>query len=195
VYLCIEQILPKLGSVCYTIRTLYNLLNSEALHMVYFACFHSVITYGLNFWGNSTNIQRVFRVQKKVIRIMSGVGMRTSCRGLFKKLGILPVACQYIFSIILFVVANQNKFQTNLAVHGRNTRNRNQFYLPSARISCFQKGLFYSGIRIFNGLPDNISSLRCDGVQFRTELRKYLITHSFYSITEFYELNKNRNDL
>jgi hypothetical protein len=94
-------------------------------------------------------MQRVFRVQKKVIRIMSGMGMRTSCRGLFKKLGILPVACQYIFSIILFVVANQNKFHTNLAVHGRNTRNRNQFYLPSARISCFQKGVFYSGIRIF----------------------------------------------
>jgi hypothetical protein len=28
-----------------------------------------------------------------------------------------------------------------------------------------------------------------------TELQKYRITHSFYSITEFYELNKNRNDL
>jgi hypothetical protein len=85
-----------------------------------------------------------------------------------------------LYSIMLFVVANQNKFQTNLTVHGRNTRNRNQFYLPSARISCFQKGEFYSGIRIFNGLPDNISSLRCDGVQFKTELQKYLITHSFY---------------
>jgi hypothetical protein len=37
--------------------------------------------------------------------------------------------------------------------------------------------------------------LRSDGVQFRTELRKYLITHSFYSIPEFYELNKNISDL
>jgi hypothetical protein len=48
--------------------------------MVYFACFHSVINYGLIFWGNSTNVQQVFSVQKKVVRIMSGVGMRASCR-------------------------------------------------------------------------------------------------------------------
>jgi hypothetical protein len=82
--------------------------------MVYFACFHSVITYGLIFWGNSTNIHRVFMVQKKVKRIISGVGMKTSCRGLFKKLGTLPVACQYIFSIILFVVANQINFRLTL---------------------------------------------------------------------------------
>jgi hypothetical protein len=121
---------------------------------------------------------------------MSGVGMRASCRGLFRKLNILPVACQYIFSLMLFVVANQNKFQTNLTVHGRNTRNRNQFHLPSSSTSCFQKGVFYSGISIFNGLPDNISSLRYDRVQFRKELRKYRITHSFYSLTEFFELNK-----
>ena len=52
--------------------------------------------------------------------------------GLFRKLNILPVACKYIFSLTLFVVANQNNFQTNLAVHGRNTRNRNQFHSPSA---------------------------------------------------------------
>ena len=110
----IEQIIPKLGSVCYTIRTIYNFLNSKALRMVYFACFHYVITYGLIFWGNSTNIHRVLRVQKKVKRIMSGVGMKTSCRGLFKKLGTLTVACQYIFSIMLFVVANQINFRLTL---------------------------------------------------------------------------------
>jgi hypothetical protein len=99
--------------------------------MVYVACFHSVINYGLICWGNSTNVQRVFRVQKRVIRIMSGVGMGTSCRGLFRKHNILPVACQYIFSLMFFVVANQNNFQTNLIVHDINTRNRNQFHLPS----------------------------------------------------------------
>jgi hypothetical protein len=186
----IEHILPKLASICYVIRTLYNSLNSEALCMVYFACFHSVINYGLIFRGNSTNVQRVLRVQKKVIRIMSGVGMTASCRGLFRKLNILPVASQYIFSLMLFVVANQNNFHTNLTVHGRNTRNRNQFHLPSSSTSCFKKGVFYSGIRIFNSLPDNIRSLRYDRVQFRKELRKYLMTHSFYSLTEFFELNK-----
>jgi hypothetical protein len=58
----IEHILPKLASVCYAMRILYNSLNSEALCMVCFACFHSVINYGLIFGGNSTSVQQVFRV-------------------------------------------------------------------------------------------------------------------------------------
>jgi hypothetical protein len=50
--------------------------------MVYFSYFHSVIKYGIIFWGNLANISRVFKLQKKVIRIISGVGCRDSCRGL-----------------------------------------------------------------------------------------------------------------
>jgi hypothetical protein len=79
---------------------------------------------------------------------------------------------------------------SQLMVPGGNTRNRNQFHLPSSSISCFQKGVFYLGIRIFNSLPDNVISLRYDRMQFRKEPRKYFITHSFYSQTEFFELNK-----
>jgi hypothetical protein len=42
---------------------------------------------------------------------------RTPCRSLFKKLGILPVSCQYIFSLMNFFVNNQENFQTNSSVH------------------------------------------------------------------------------
>jgi hypothetical protein len=32
---------------------------------------------------------------------------------LFKKLEILPVSCQYIFSLINFILSNKENFQTN----------------------------------------------------------------------------------
>jgi len=32
---------------------------------------------------------------------MSGVGLRSSCRSLFRKLNIKPIACQYIFFIFV----------------------------------------------------------------------------------------------
>ena len=102
----------------------------------------------------------------------------------------MPVACQYILSLMLFIVENQNNFQTNLNIHGINTRNKNQLHFPTASLSCFQKAVLYSGIRIFNSLPDNTRNLRNDKVQFKTELQKYIVTLSFYSITEFLELNK-----
>jgi hypothetical protein len=49
--------------------------------------------------------------EKKVIRIMSGTEPRASCRGLFRKLEILPVPCQYTLSLMLFIIDNPNNFQ------------------------------------------------------------------------------------
>jgi len=47
-------------------------------------------------------------MQIRVIRIMSGAEPRASCRGLFRKLEILPVPCQYILSLMLFIIDNPN---------------------------------------------------------------------------------------
>jgi hypothetical protein len=45
----------------------------------------------------------VFRLQKKIIRIMMGTGSRDSCREFFKMLGILPLTAEYIYAITMFV--------------------------------------------------------------------------------------------
>jgi hypothetical protein len=52
----IKRILPKLSTAVYTIRKLSHVLNTDVLKIVYFANFHSVIEYGIIFWGNSSNI-------------------------------------------------------------------------------------------------------------------------------------------
>ena len=45
-------------------------------------------------------------------RIMSGAEPRASCRGLFRRPGILPVPCQYILYLLLFIIDNPNNFRT-----------------------------------------------------------------------------------
>jgi len=47
------------------------------------------------------------------IHILEGCGNRVSCRNLFKKLQILPLASQYMLSLLIFVVQNKNLFMTN----------------------------------------------------------------------------------
>jgi hypothetical protein len=44
----------------------------------------------------------IFALQKRIIRIMVGANHRTSCRRLFKKLEILTVPSQYIYSLMSF---------------------------------------------------------------------------------------------
>jgi len=78
--------------------------------MPYLACFNSFIRYGIIFWDKATNICKVFKLLKRVIRIMSGTEPRASCRGLFGKLEILPVPCQYILSLMLFIIDYPNNF-------------------------------------------------------------------------------------
>jgi len=59
-----------------------------------------------------------------------------------------------------FLIGNQAKFLTNSSVHSINTINKHHLHRPIANLSCFQKGASYSGIRIFNNLPQSIKSLR-----------------------------------
>jgi len=59
------------------------------------------------FWGNSSQSSVIFKMQKRVIRIIIGYGYGESCRELFKELKILTLSSQYIFSLLLFVVSNR----------------------------------------------------------------------------------------
>jgi hypothetical protein len=53
-----------------------------------------------------------------------------------------------------------------------------------------QKSTYYSGIKIFNNLPSSLKSLMNEKGEFKVALKRYLNTHSFYSIDEFL-LSKN----
>jgi hypothetical protein len=72
-----ESLKGKLNKSSYIIRKSKQFLSITALKMVYYAFFHSMITYGLIFWGNSTSSVHVF---KWMVRIMVGAANRYSCK-------------------------------------------------------------------------------------------------------------------
>ena len=48
----IDHLIPKLSSAWYAIRTLKQIISQEMLIMIYYAYFHSFMTYGIIYWGN-----------------------------------------------------------------------------------------------------------------------------------------------
>jgi hypothetical protein len=68
----IETILPKLSSACFAMTSIKPLVSQQTLKAIYYSHFHTIIPYGLMFWGNSAHSARVFRMQKRIIRIMTG---------------------------------------------------------------------------------------------------------------------------
>jgi len=60
--------------------------------------------------GPSSNSDKIFTLQKQIVRIMSGAQPKTSRIQLFKQLEILPVPCHYRLSLMCFIINNQGIF-------------------------------------------------------------------------------------
>jgi hypothetical protein len=154
--------------------------------MVYHSLFHSILSYGIMFWGNSPHSPVIFKMQKRVIRTLMGIGYRESCRELFKELKILTLSSQYIFSLLLFVFYNRGYFASNSIYHNINTRQKNDLHLPHVSLTMYQKGVLYCGIKVFNALPTTIKDISSNTKKFKFTLKHCLLSHSFYNLDEFF---------
>jgi hypothetical protein len=66
----IGQILSRLSSARYAIKVVTPLMSEDTLKTIYHSYVHSIITYGILFWGNSPHNTDIFKTQKWIIRIM-----------------------------------------------------------------------------------------------------------------------------
>jgi hypothetical protein len=91
----VDQMMSKFNSACFVIQKIQAVMSKKNLRMVYIACVHSFMSYGIILGGNQPHSEKIFKIQKKVIRIITNSRARDSCRELFKKLEILPLYSQY----------------------------------------------------------------------------------------------------
>ena len=76
----IDLLVKKLSMAFYIIRNAKTYISASSLKMIYYVFFYSAMSCGIIFWGNSPHRSIIFRLQKKLIRIMEGCGNRVSCR-------------------------------------------------------------------------------------------------------------------
>jgi len=69
----IDTIIGKLSLASFDLRVVKQFSSQDSLKMVYYSYFHFVMTYGLIFWGNSYYSNIIFRLQKRIIRIIVGI--------------------------------------------------------------------------------------------------------------------------
>jgi hypothetical protein len=60
-------------------------------------------------------------------------------------------------------------------------------------LNIYQKGVYYSGVKIFNSLPQDIKTHIDNPRIFKIKraVKKFLSTNSFYSLNEYYDNWKN----
>jgi hypothetical protein len=90
-------------------------------------------------------------MQMMMIRIMTNLTPKDSCRVMFKELKILPLFSQYIYSVLIYLADNIQLYTMNKEVHNYNTNSSN-FHMPNANLTEYQKGVYCMGIKLYNQL-------------------------------------------
>jgi hypothetical protein len=141
----------------------------------------------LFFGGNSNYTNKIFKLQKRVIRIITGVTNRDSCRELFKNFKILTLVSQYIYFVVIFIIENCNDYICNYDIHKSNTTQGTNVHQPLVSLSLYHKGLINMGINIFNNLPSSIKESHVTSQKFKLLLRNLLYSNTFHTLDEYFD--------
>ena len=104
---------------------------------------------------------------------------------------ILPLYSHYMFTLLMYVVNNKHLFTTTLAVHNHNNRSATNFHLPTTNLTKYQKGAYYTGVKIVNYLPAHIKNVANEIQVFKKNFQRLLLDKLFYSIDDYFNANND----
>jgi hypothetical protein len=61
-------------------RSIKPFVSPNTLKTVYYSYFNAIIHYDLPFWGNSPRAIKIFKMQKRIVRILMGCNNRVHVR-------------------------------------------------------------------------------------------------------------------
>lgn len=180
----IAYLKKRLANSLYCIKVTTGNLPLREARTVYFAYFHSIATYGMIAWGVSSELETIFKLQKKAIRTLAGLQHRDSCRNHFRKLKIITLPGCFILTCLEYVHARRDIIIKNADTHSYNTRYRDDISVPYHRITKSQKSYHYISVKLYNALPAEIKCF--NNKKFKSKVREILMEGEFYSVAEFY---------
>lgn len=152
----VEDLCKKLSTSIFLIRRMRQITNTNIAKMTYYSSFHCQAIYAIIMWGQCTDAQKVLLKQKSAIRSIYQMKKTDSCREIFRRGKILTTTSAFILACVKYVHQNQNKFPKNSHYHSYNTREKNNFSVPHARINKTQQGPNYTCLMLYNRLPSHV---------------------------------------
>jgi len=89
------------------------------------------------------------------------------------------------------MIRNNYQCLINSEVYHIDTRQHANFHQPFVNLTKYQKEVYYLGVKVFNKLPTYINIQSDNPKKFKLVLQKYLYDNSFYSLDEYFELQKS----
>ena len=139
-----------------------KVLRSESLKCRYYSFIYPYLIYCNQVWGFAykTNIESIFILQKRAVRIILGVHTRSPSEPFFTTLTCLN--CENIFKYLLGRLMYRIfhgelrvlhcLFTKNSDIHVHNTRQKCHYHMPLCRTNLGMCGLRYVGAFVWNNI-------------------------------------------
>ena len=162
-------------------------VNLDVLTNLYYALIYPFLIYGIVIWGKiyPTNIQPLFLLHKRSIRIITFSKFGDHSSLFFKQTNILKLTDLITFHVSLFVfkfhykllpVVFDNYFISTSKVHNYNTRLSSQLVcsLPGVRANYRKFNIKFSGSKVWNSLSSDLKLLSIGS--FKAKVKSNLIS-------------------
>ena len=146
-------------------------MNKKTLIMIYYGLIYPFLIYAVPIWGNScsTFIDPIYKLQKKVVRLITFSNYTAHSDPLFNSLHILTIIDIYKIQTLKFVYAclkksNPSQFHEYFlySITNLNTQSSRNHLLntPQPRTVTYGlKSIKYDGAILWNNLPSNIRNI------------------------------------
>ena len=177
-----NKISKSIGIIC---KARY-FLNSNILRTLYNTLIYPYLYYGNIVWANNypTRLDKVYKLQKKVIRIITHSSYDANSAPLFKKLKLLNLQqindlCigQFIFEFYNNSLPEyfKNFFTLNKNVHNYGTRNSHYIHKERYRTNYGKFTIKIKGSSLWNKIPSDIKEARTK-IKFKKDMKDYLLS-------------------
>ena len=140
-----------------------RLLDKESLITLYYSFIYPYLCHCNHVWCNTFMLYliKMYKMQKKIVRIIAGVRPRAHSEPLFKKYEILNIVeiNNYLIGRFMYHVHNKSTldvfitmFRMNKDVHGHNTRQCNHHHIPLVHKELSKSSLPYKGAILWNNM-------------------------------------------
>lgn len=181
----IEKLKSKMSKFIYAFSKLKASTNVETALTMYYAYAYAWFNYGIVLWGESTDFNDLFILQKKCVRILCNIRQRESCFPHFIANKILTLPSLYVLQCSMFVRNHRNLFKSNNEINiNYNRRYKNKLITPAIHLELMKKSPDYRICTIYNKLPEHIKNEEKNTV-FYNKLKMLLIKKAYYTVDQF----------
>ncbi len=170
-----------------------KVLKRSTLLSLYYCFIYPYFTYCIEVWGGACDnlLFPLFKLQKKILRIILSSSFRAHTAPLFVELEILQLHKVYIYCVTMFMfkfftgllpnIFNE-MFVKNAETHKYSTRQSKKLHVPISRLTATYRTMKHQGVRIWNMMSTQLP-YECRIYLYKQNLKSYLVSNNIQIVS------------